>query len=95
MEDKIKQKILKDIEEWKLKCYPNPPDRHFNLIIWKELQAKLNQHEETKNSIIKNISEFNEKKYGHCKDSCESQEYDAINNLIKELNGAYLKPKTK
>lgn len=48
----------------------------------------------TKTSIIKDISEFNEERYGHCKDSCESQEYDAINNLIKELNSEN-KPKTK
>ena len=49
---------------------------------------------ETEKSIIKNIQEFNEETYGHCKDSCESQEYDAINNLIEELNSEN-KPKTK
>ena len=47
---------------------------------------------ETEKSIIKNIRKFNKEKYEHCKDSCESQEYDAINNLIKELNSK-TKPK--
>ena len=37
-------------------------------------------------SIIKKIKEYNEKTYGHCKDSCERQEYDAINSIIEKLN---------
>jgi len=39
----------------------------------------------TKKLIIREIQRYNEKKYGHCKDSCESQEYDAINFMLKEL----------
>jgi hypothetical protein len=35
--------------------------------------------------VIEKIKEYNEEKHGHCKDSCESEEYDAINDLIKFL----------
>ena len=48
-------------------------------------KAKLGQHKDTKKLIIREIQRYNEKKYGHCKDSCESQEYDAINFMLKEL----------
>ena len=63
MVDEIKQKILKDIEEWKSKCYPNPPDKNFNLIVWKELQGRLNQHKETKEYFLELINKLLPKYY--------------------------------
>ena len=38
-----------------------------------------------KEEILKEIEDYNEKRHGHCKNSCESEEYDAINNLLKNL----------
>jgi len=59
----------------------------------KKIEEDIRKSE--KELIIKKIKEHNEEKYGHCKDSCESQEYDAIKFLIEKLNTSENKPKTK
>lgn len=94
MIDKIKERLLKEIKSCNNKLEKTNPigltkeqAEYTNLCLEdSNLDSKLKQHEETKKEIINKIDEYNEKIYGHMKDSCESQEYDAIEKLKKEVS---------
>lgn len=42
-------------------------------------------YSQAQEDILKMIKNYNEKRYGHSKNTCESQEYNAINKLIGEV----------
>lgn len=35
--------------------------------------------------VLEEVKEMNESRYGHMKDTCESQEYDAVSRILKDL----------